>query len=504
MQAAQRVAKNTIILYVRMAITVFISLYSTRIILLALGVADFGLFNLVGGMISMLGFLNSSMAAATQRFMSFAHGAGDVEKVKRIFNMSSLLHWGIAFLVLLLLEGVGYYFFHFVLNISSDRISAAKLIYQFMVLSTLFTVISVPYEAVITSHENMMVFAVLGIIEAVLKLGIALFISYTSMDHLVLYGFLMALLSISLLIIRRIYCHRKYAECKLNPIHYYDKPLLKEISGFAGWSLLGSSSNMIVNYGQGILLNVFFGAVVNSAQGISQQISGQLNVFASTLIKALKPIIDKQEGAGDRNSMLKVALMGSKVSFYLLMFLYIPFLIELPYIFNLWLNNVPKYSIIFCSLLLLRNLIEQLFIPLVAAISAEGNIKGYQKSSSILLLFPLFISYVLFQYNYPPFALYILFVIYSVIASCIILYYAHKNCQLSIKIFFKKVILKCLGIFLVVYFIAYIPLYFLKESLIRLFLVGLLSMLFLSIFVYFFGFSKEEILKIKLIFKRNY
>jgi O-antigen/teichoic acid export membrane protein len=207
LEAAKRVAKNTGILYARMAITVFISLYSTRLILAALGVEDFGLFNVVGGVISMLGFLNSSMAAATQRFMSFAQGAGDLEKVKRIFNMSSLLHWGISILVFILLEGAGYFFFHGILNIASDRIEVAKLIYQFMVISTLFTVISVPYEAVITSHENMLVYAVMGVIEAVLKLGIALYINYSQMDHLVMYGILMAALSIFLLLVTRVVYH---------------------------------------------------------------------------------------------------------------------------------------------------------------------------------------------------------------------------------------------------------------------------------------------------------
>jgi O-antigen/teichoic acid export membrane protein len=300
MQAAHLVAKNTGILYARMAITVFISLYSTRLILAALGVSDFGLFNVVGGAIAMLGFLNSSMAGATQRFMSFAQGAGDLEKVKRIFSMSTLLHAGIAVLMILVLEIAGYFFFNGVLNIAPDRLGVAKNIYQFMVVSTFFTVLSVPYEAVITSHENMLVYAILGIIEAILKLGIALYITYSTYDHLTSYGFLMAALSIFLLILRRIYCHHNYAECVFQFHRYYDKSLLKEISSFAGWSLLGASSSMIAGYGQAIVLNIFFGTRINAAQGIAGQISGQLGVFALTLSKALNPLIDKSEGSGDR------------------------------------------------------------------------------------------------------------------------------------------------------------------------------------------------------------
>jgi O-antigen/teichoic acid export membrane protein len=291
--------------------------------LAALGLSDFGLFNVVGGVIAMLGFLNSSMAAATQRFMSFAQGAGDVEKVKRIFNMSTLLHWGIAIVILLVLEIAGYFFFNGVLNIAPERLSAAKMIYQFMVVSTLFTVISVPYEAVITSHENMMVYAISGIIEAVLKLGIALYITYSSQDHLVAYGFLMATLSIFLLLIRRIYCHRYYAECVLKLREYYDQPLLKEMSGFAGWSFLGAASSMIAGYGQAIVLNIFLGTKINAAQGIAGQISGQLGVFALTLTKVLNPLIDKSEGSGNRSQMIRGTLTGSKISFFLLQFLYI-------------------------------------------------------------------------------------------------------------------------------------------------------------------------------------
>lgn len=191
MQEAHRVAKNTGILYARMAITVFISLYSTRLILVSLGVADFGLFNVVGGVIAMLGFLNSSMASATQRFMSYAQGEGNLEKVKRIFNMSTILHAAIAIIMVFVLEIAGY-FFNGILKIAADRVEVAKIIYHFMVASTFFTVLSVPYEAVITSHENMLFYAILGILESVLKLGIAFYITYSAYDHLVMYGLLMA------------------------------------------------------------------------------------------------------------------------------------------------------------------------------------------------------------------------------------------------------------------------------------------------------------------------
>lgn len=229
--AANRVAKNTGILYARMAITVFISLYVTRLVVAALGTKDFGIFNIVGGAIAMLTFLNVAMASASQRFMSYVHGEGNQIKQKRIFNVSVILHFLIGIAVVLLLEIAGYFFFNGILKIDSERVYAAKLIYQFLIVSTFFTIISVPYDAVINARENMLFVAVTGIIEALLKLAIAFYITFTNNDKLISYGLLMALLTILLLIIKRIYCHLKYEEVVINIRKYFDKALFKEIGG---------------------------------------------------------------------------------------------------------------------------------------------------------------------------------------------------------------------------------------------------------------------------------
>ena len=517
MQAIHRVATNTGILYLRMAITVFISLYATRLVLTALGVEDFGLYNLVAGVIAMLGFLNASMAGATQRFMSFAQGAGDIDKVKRIFNMSTLLHLGIALVVVIVLEIAGYFFFNGLLDIAVDRIATAKLVYQFMVVSTLFTIISVPYEAVITSHENMLFFAILGVVESVLKLAIALYITYgtldlpiglsvsaeqiyitySTIDNLIVYSLLMAILSILMLLIRRIYCNIKYPECEISYKKYYDKSLLKQMTGFAGLSFMSSASSMLSFYGQGMVMNIFFGTVVNAAQGIAGQISGQLGAFATTLLKALNPMIAKSEGAGDRALMLKATMMGSKVSFFLIMVFYIPFLIETPYILKLWLNTVPDFAVLFCQLLLIRNLIEQLIIPLNTAILAEGNIKSYQISSTILTILPLPVAYTLFKFNYPPYTIYIVFIIFSLLVSIITLYYVKKNCQLSVTEFFSNVIGRCIAAFMLIFILTLIPYFCLQSGVIRLFSVILTSSLCYLIIVFFIGFSSNERMKIK-------
>ncbi|WP_347988539.1 hypothetical protein [Methylomonas sp. AM2-LC] len=499
MDASKRVAKNTGILYIRMIITVFISLYATRLTLAALGTEDFGLFGIVGGAIAMLGFLNSSMAAASQRFMSFAQGAGDTLKIKRIFNMSMLLHIITAFFVLLLLQIAGHYFFNGILNIAEQRMAAANLIYQFLVISTVLSILSVPYEAIITAHENMFFYALLAIIESLLKLAIAIFITKSHFDHLVCYGFLMASLSILLLIFRLIYCHWHYSECTLNLRKYFDKQLLTQMTGFSAWSFLGSASTMISNYGQGIIINIFFGTAINAAQSIANQISGQLGVLSVNMLKALNPLIDKSAGAGDRNLMLKATLMGSKVSFFLVMALYIPAIIEMPFLLQTWLKNVPDFAVIFCRLLLIRNLIEHFFYPLVSAISAVGNIKSYQTVSSLITLFPLPISYFLFQAGYPAYSIYLVYIFYAMLASAIILLYSKKHCALSLINFLTNVLLRCGCSFLLVFSISYLPHYYFDYGNLRFITTLVLSIISYLIIVLFLGFSGEERSKFKEI-----
>jgi O-antigen/teichoic acid export membrane protein len=501
MEAAHRVAKNTGILYARMAITVFISLYSTRLILSALGVSDFGLFNVVGGAIAMLGFLNGSMAAATQRFMSFAQGAGDLEKVKRIFNMSTVLHAGIAVLMVLVLEIAGYFFLNGILNIAPDRIEVAKIIYHFMVASTFFTVLSVPYEAVITSHENMLFYAILGILESVLKLGIALYITYSAFDHLVAYGFLMAALSIFLLILRRIYCHRYYVECVLDFRKYYEKTLMKEISSFAGWSLLGTASSMIANYGIALVINIFFGTVINAANAIAGQLTGQLSVFANTMLKALNPIITKSEGSGNRQLMLKATMMGCKLSFFLLAFLFIPAIIEMPFILKLWIKNVPSYAVIFCILALLRNQIDQLYMSLQSSIAAVGNIRKYQTISSTLNVAPIIVSYILFYLNLQPYFIFIVFSFFSIINGMITINYAKINCNLVVSVFVKNVILRSSISFITIFIIVYFSSLYIDNSYIKFIVTISISTISFPFILWFLGFNREEKEKLIQVFQ---
>ena len=492
MQQANRVAKNTLILYGQMAITVVLSLYTTRLVLAALGTQDFGIFNLVGGAIAMLMFLSAAMASASQRFMSFSSGEGDIIKQRQIFNISLKMHILIAFIMVALLEVLGFFLFDGALNIAPDRIETARFIFQCLIVSTFFTIVSVPYNAVVNAHENMLFVAVLRSLEVLLKFLIAIFITYVAQDKLYVYGLLMALIPITLFFIRQLYGHRKYDEVVINFKKYKQKALFKEMFGFAGWSVVGSSTSMIANYGQGIIVNKFFGTKVNAAQGISGQVSGQLGAFANIMLRALNPVLAKSEGAGNRDLMLKASMIGSKFSFYLLGFFYVPIMIEMPYVFGVWLKEVPEYAVVFCSLLLVRNLIEQLFLTLNSSIEAVGDIKQYQIISSILNFMPLVATYLFFSLSFEPQVMYIIFICYAFLKALIVLYYSKIKCGLSIRFFITKVSVPCVFVFGSTYLLGLIPNYLMQVGFYRFLIVGIVSVLSFIVLLWFVGLAQNE------------
>lgn len=501
MEEAKRVAKNTGFLYARMAITVFISLYSTRLVLAALGATDYGIFTVVAGAIAMLTFLNAAMTSSTQRFMSFAEGKGDFKAQVSIFNVSVLLHWIIGLTVIILLEIAAYFLFDGVLEIPENRIYAAQVIYQCMVLSTFFRIISVPYDAVINAHENMFFVAVLGVFEAFIKLGIAFYITSTVFDSLIAYGFLMALLEIVLLLIRRVYCHRSYSEVIINIRKHYDTGLFKEMGNFAGWSFLGSSTTMFSQYGQGVVLNMFFNPKINASHGIANQISGQMGAFATTMLKALSPAITKSEGAGGRANMLKMTLLGSKISFLLLIVMTIPVLIEMPFIFEFWLVDVPPYAILFSRMILINKLIEQLFVPIDTAIRAVGKIKDYQIAISILAILPLPICASFFYFDFPPYFLYVVLMFYVVSHAIIILYYAQKYCGLTIASFFKQTFFRSSMTFSMIIVLSYLPVFFMTEGFIRLVVVVIISVVVFLLASWYIALTTNEKQQLEPILK---
>lgn len=493
MSTANRVIKNTGYLYVKMGITMFVSLYTTRLILNSLGASDFGIFNIVGGAIAMLGFLNAAMAGATQRFMSYAEGEGDREKQTRIFNISVVLHLLISLLVGVVLLIAGYFFFNGILNIPDDRIFAAKVIYGSLIVSTMFTVMTVPYDAVMNAHENMKYYAIVGIIESFLKLAVAFVVVYTLSDKLIVYGILMACIPLITMVIMRIYCHKHYVECVLAPKRYWHKGLMKEMTGFAGWNFLTSASAIVSQYGLGLVLNHFFGTILNAAQGIANQLCGQLQVFAHAMLKAINPLVAKSEGAGNRGLMLNSVLEGCKISYLLVALFSFPALIEMPYIMKLWLGNVPLWAVLFCQLQITRTLVEQLTILLGNAIAAQGDIKSYSIYKGIINLAPIVITYILFSYDFAPYWMYVSWILcWGVFLGIFSLIISNRKCDLSIKQYLKVVLYPCIIITISCFTIAFVLHFLLEESLLRLVLVSISSIITLLISWWYITATRQE------------
>lgn len=471
----------------------FISLWITRLILNSLGASDFGIYNIVGGAIGMLGFLNGAMASATQRFMSFSEGAGDKDKETTIFNISLILHVGLGLFMVFVLTVAGVFFFNGILNIEADRIFAAKIVYGCFIVSTMLTIMNSPYDAVMNAHENMKYYAIIGILESLLKLGVAFACVYTSHDKLIVYGILMAVIPFITLSIMKIYCHRNYEECVIAPRKNFSKAMMREMMGFAGWNLLGSSSSMLGNYGNSIVINHFFGTVINAAMGVATQLNGMLLVFSNQLMKALNPVIVKSEGANDRQSMLRYSYLGCKIPFYLLAIVSIPCLIEMPYILRLWLKNPPLWSVLFVWLQLIRTLLELLVGGLRSSLSATGNIKESNLWSVFYYLLPLVLLWLLFQAGFPPYWVYINSIVFMVlIGSAVTIYYCMKYCGLRFCEYLREVIYPSFMVFIPSIIIGFLPHLFLSEGIVRLLISALLAVSSFAVAAYFTSNKKER------------
>ncbi len=443
---ASRIIRNTGWLYAKMGITMFISLYTTRLILQGLGASDFGIYNIVGGAIAMLGFLNGSMTNATQRFMNYAEGEGKIDNKKIVFNVANLLHIGIALCMILILFIAGYLFFHGILNIPQDRLFASYIVYGSLVCSTVCTIISVPYDAILISHENLKFYALVGIIESFLKLVVAYICIITTLDKLIIYGIFMACIPIVIRIIMRVYCHRKYEECVWDIKTYYDPIMMKKMSSFAGWNFLTSATSLISQYGLGVVLNHFFGTLLNAAQGIANQVSGVLMTISANAMKAINPILFISEGAKKKDKVIYLTYVSSRISFILFAAFSIPLIIMAPIILKLWLVNVPDWAVIFCQLHVLRILLEKLIGGnLASAIYAHGEIRNYTIVKGILNILPIIIVAFAFEYDYPPYTMYLVWIVcWSILGGMTVIYYGHEYVGIDALFYIRKIILPCL------------------------------------------------------------
>lgn len=476
-----------------MCITVFVSLYTTRLILNSLGASDFGIFGVVGGAIALLGFLNSTLTITTRRFLNYTQGQGFLERQKTIFNNSVALHLLISFFVVLTLEAGGYFFFNGILNIEQDRIYAAKWIYQFAIISTWFTVVSAPYDAAINAHEDMLFYAIIGIIESLGKLIIAVFIVFTSGDKLIWYGLFMAVLTVLLLFIRWGYCIIYYAECHLSLRRYVNIHEIKELGSFAGWNLLNTFTNVSLNYGGTIVMNFFFGTAVNAAQNVGAQLRGQLMALSTNMLKALDPVITKKEGAGDRASMLYFSFIGCKWAYLIFALLALPFIVETEFYMEVWLKNVPEWCICFARYLMIIGLLEQLTVTLNSALNSTGKIKDVSIKCAILRFCTLLTLIVVFHLGATPDWLNILTLFSSgILYGIIMLYECRKHCGLQISMYVQTVLIPCMICTSITLFAGLGLRCLIVEGLVRACITTVVSFLIMLLSVWVWGLTLQE------------
>lgn len=491
----KRIAKNTAMLYFRMLFTMAVSLYTSRVILNTLGVEDFGIYNVVGGVVTMFAFLNSAMASGTQRFLSFELGKKDYEQLKKVFSMSINIHATIAIVIFILAETIGLWFLNTQLTIPETRINAANWVYQFSILAFLVTIMSVPYNASIISHERMNIFAYVSIIEVTLKLAIVFMLQWFGFDKLKLYAILVFLVSLIIRLIYGIYCKRNFKECTY--FRFWDKRLYNTLLSYAGWNLWGNIAGVTMHQGINILLNIFFGPVVNAARGIAYQINGAVNSFVSNFQTAMNPQIVKSYAANNKEYMHKLIYQGAKYSYYLLFMLSLPVLIETESILKWWLKIVPEHSVLFCRLILINALIDCISGPLMTAAQASGKIKVYQSVVGGLLLCILPISYILLKLGYPAETTIYVNIFISVIALAFRLFIISPLVSLKKNMFFKKVIIKIFLVTLLSILAPYLCFSQINNEIIRFFSVCITSIVSVFSIIYFIGIENEERLLVK-------
>ena len=486
----KRITKNTMFLYFRMLVTMGISLYTIRLVLEVLGVVDFGIYNVVGGVVLMMEFLKSSMSASVQRFLSFELGQKNYTQLSKIFSMSINIHVLIALFIFILAETIGLWFLNTKLVIPIDRINAANWVYQFSILTFIVSILNVSYHAIIISEERMKIYFYISIMETILKLVIVFVLLRIGFDKLIIYSGLMFGLSVLIFIFYIFYCAKNFPSTKYTFI--FEKKLFNTLLNFGGWNLFGGLAGVTMGQGVNILLNLFFGPTVNAARGLSYQIGGAINMLVINFQIAINPQIIKSYAVDDMKYMHELIFQGSKFSYYLIYLLSLPILFETEYILSIWLNNVPEYTTTFTRLIFIGILIDSLSGTLMAAAQASGRIKKYQMIVGGLLLLILPVSYIFLKNGFPPQATLYVSIAMSIIALFARLYIVSKLVNISIKLFFKKVLFRVLLITVISLVLPLIFKYVTEPSFMSVSITVILSILSALYSIYWFGLTKEE------------
>lgn len=488
----KRIAKNTLMLYGRMLFSMVVSLYTSRVVLGALGVEDYGIYNVVGGIVAMLDFLNGSMSGATSRFMTFELGRGELNRQKDTFASAMIIHVGIALFVLFFAETIGLWFLENKLVIPDNRMVAARVVYQLSIVSAVLAITQVPYNACLTAHEKFDVYAYFSIIGITLRLLIVFLLRIGNFDKLIQYSVLSVCVSFTMICVYRVYCIKHFEEARFTFV--WKKDILKPMLGFSGWDLFGNLSVMARTTGVNMLMNIFHGPLFNAAVGIATQVQGAISNLANNIVTASRPQIIKQYASDNIDEMFGIVITMTKLAFVLLAVFTIPIISEIDFILQLWLgNNVPEYAGVFCIYTLLFNFFANMSVMMGAVIHATGRIKRISLINGLLYISVLPVTYVAYKCEVPsyfPFIYNVVAVILGTISNAwtVKLYIpSFKFMKYIVNVLLKCILILGMGIFLVDLLFAEI-----SGEWLRFLIKGLFSTVYICLTGYYILLSKKQ------------
>lgn len=420
----KRLAKNTAFMYIRMFVLIVVSFYTSRVVLQQLGVDDYGIFTLVGSIVAMFNSLRAVFSSSTQRYLNYEMGQGNAYNLQLVFNLSIYINLIIAIIFICLVEILGIWFFAYKINIAPERLEPAFIVFQCSVGIAAISIITSVFDAEIIAHEHMNFYAIIAIVESLMKLGIVFLLSHAPFDKLSFYGYLLLGVSIIIYLINYIYCKSHFEEIKLRGL--WDKKYIKQMTQFAGWNFLGNTAYTITQNGMNMILNVFGGTVVNAARGIAFQVSELTKQFLTNVNTVMTPYSIKAYAGGKYDDFQKAIFISSKILFYVQLMLTIPLIYLTPWLLQLWLGEVPEYSVVFLQLTLCISLIRSIHGPIDTIFKAKGNLKYYQIAEGIILAFPLVLGYFVLKAGAPYASIFVCCIFMELVNMFVILILARK------------------------------------------------------------------------------
>lgn len=499
------IAKNSVFLSIRMVIVLFVSLYTSRVFLHALGVVDYGVYGVVSGFVSMFSFLNVALSNGTQRFYNSEMQKNGPEGVTKVYNASLIIQGCIAVIIVILLETLGLWYFYEKMVIPEDRMQIAFWIYQLSVLSSVIVVMTASFSGAVMAYEKMDFYAFVGIAEVLLKLGFALMIPYVPIDKLLAFGFMHLIISFASFLLFYTYCKRKFKPIRLNL--RVEKELLRGMVGFSGWNCFGTVACMLREQGLNMVLNLFFGPIVNAARGIAYQVSAALQSFVTNLSVAAKPQMISSYAAGDSSRTITLMYSMSKLSFYFLLILAVPVILEIDYILHLWLGNViPDHTANFVVLVLLTNFMNNLNAPLSNVVYATGKMKNYQLTFGIINLLIIPVSYIALLLGALPEAVFFVYLIMTLFVQLGCLLVLKTLVTISLRNYLYRLIFPLLIVGLISLPLPFIAHLFIEHNFLRLVVVTLVSLVVSTVAFYYIALAENEkqlVNKMLLAFKKR-